>query len=139
MVIAAPVGSFLGALVGVAGHILCHCADRAAALVWKWLVLPKMPPVRALSAVRMFGLLRNRAFALGMASTALAFIGMNSLSIYLRPFLERVTALKVNILSPLFGVGLVGLAAVARHLDLECGTLGSGPRQSVSRGVAGCL
>ncbi len=84
-----------------------------AALVWQGLVLPKMPPVKGSSATSMFGLLRNRIFALGMASTALAFIGMNSLAIYLRPFLERVTGLEVNTLSiALLGVGLGGLAAL---------------------------
>jgi predicted MFS family arabinose efflux permease len=69
--------------------------------------------MQASSARSMFGLLRNRTFALGMASTALAFIGMNSLSIYLRPFLEHVTGLQVNALSlALLGVGFGGLAAL---------------------------
>jgi predicted MFS family arabinose efflux permease len=61
----------------------------------------------------MFRLLRNRTFAVGMAATSLAFIGMNSLSIYLRPFLENVTGLDVNLLSLLLlGLGLGGLAGL---------------------------
>ena len=64
----------------------------------------------------MFGLLRNRTFALGMAATGLAFIGQNSLSIYLRPFLENVTGLDVNTLSMvLLGLGLGGLAGTVRR------------------------
>lgn len=113
LVIAAPVGSFLGALIGWRGTFLITVPIGMAALAWQWLVLPKMPPMQASSARSMFGLLRNRTFALGMASTALAFIGMNSLSIYLRPFLEHVTGLQVNALSlALLGVGLGGLAAL---------------------------
>lgn len=113
LVIAAPVGSFLGALIGWRGTFFITVPIGLAALVWQWFVLPKMPPVQATSARSMFGLLGNRIFALGMASTALAFIGMNSLSIYLRPFLERITGLEVNTLSlALLGVGLGGLAAL---------------------------
>jgi predicted MFS family arabinose efflux permease len=84
--------------------------------------------------MNMSGLLRNRLFALGMASTAFAFIGMNSLSIYLRPFLESVTRLEVNSLSlALLGVGLGGLAALfligsvlQRHLRLVLISLPAG-------------
>ena len=125
LVIAAPVGSFLGGLIGWRGTFFITVPIGLAALVWQWVVLPKMPAVQVASASSMFGLLRNRTFALGMASTALAFIGMNSLSIYLRPFLERVTGLQVNTLSlALLGVGLGGLAALfvvgfvlRRHLN----------------------
>jgi predicted MFS family arabinose efflux permease len=77
-------------------------------------VLPKMPPVEAVSVSSMFRLLRNRTFAIGMAATGLAFIGMNSLSIYLRPFLESVTGLEVNVLSlVLLGLGLGGLGGLS--------------------------
>ncbi|MGO8528708.1 MFS transporter, partial [Rhizobium ruizarguesonis] len=59
------------------------------------------------SVARIFGLLRNRTFAIVMAATALAFIGQNSLSIYLRPFLEGVTGLQFNVLSMvLLGLGV---------------------------------
>ncbi|QQF06162.1 MFS transporter [Sinorhizobium meliloti] len=125
LVIAAPAGSFLGSLIGWRGAFFVTVPVGLAALIWQWFVLPKMPPVQVTSASSMFGLLRNRTFALGMASTAFAFIGMNSLSIYLRPFLERVTGLQVNDLSlALLGVGLGGLAALfvigsvlRRHLN----------------------
>ncbi|MDW9722536.1 MFS transporter [Sinorhizobium meliloti] len=125
LVIAAPAGSFMGSLIGWRGAFFITVPIGLSALIWQWFVLPKMPPVQATSASSMFGLLRNRIFALGMASTAFAFIGMNSLSIYLRPFLERVTGLHFNVLSlALLGVGLGGLAALfvigsvlRRHLN----------------------
>jgi predicted MFS family arabinose efflux permease len=80
-------------------------------------VLPRMAPEKHVSAGRMVGLLRTPMVAVGMAATALAFMGQFSLSTYLRPFLEMVTALDVNALSlVLLGLGLGGLA----------GTIGAG-------------
>ncbi|MBZ9790997.1 MFS transporter [Rhizobium sp. 3T7] len=125
IVAAAPLGSFLGSLIGWRATFLITVPIGLAALVWQFAVLPKMPPAAVVSVMTMFGLLRNRTFAIGMAATALAFIGMNSLSIYLRPFLEQVTALDINILSMvLLGLGLGGLAGtfligfvLRRHLS----------------------
>ncbi|SCW50918.1 Predicted arabinose efflux permease, MFS family [Rhizobium mongolense subsp. loessense] len=125
IVTAAPLGSFLGSLIGWRGTFLITVPIGLAALVWQVAVLPKMPAAAAASVTEMFGLLRSRTFAIGMAATALAFIGMNSLSIYLRPFLERVTALDINTLSMvLLGLGVGGLAGtlaiglvLRRHLS----------------------
>ena len=73
-----------------------------------------MPATQTVSVSSIFGLVRHRTFALGMAATGLAFIGQNSLSIYLRPFLENVTGLSVNALSMvLLGVGAGGLAGLS--------------------------
>lgn len=124
-VIAAPVGSFLGSMIGWRGTFFVTIPIGLAALIWQWLALPKMPSTEASSVGTMFKLLRDRTFALGTAATCLAFIGMNSLSIYLRPFLERVTGLDVNALSlALLAVGLGGLTALflvgpvlRRHLN----------------------
>ena len=112
--IAAPLGSFLGELIGWRSTFLITVPIGLAALFWQLAVLPKMPPAEVVSASSMFRLLRNRTFAIGMAATGLAFIGMNSLSIYLRPFLENVTGLDVNALTlVLLGVGIGGLAGLS--------------------------
>ncbi len=124
IVIAAPLGSFLGGLIGWRGTFLITVPVGLAALVWQFAVLPKMPATTTVWVGKMFGLLRNRTFAIGMAATGLAFIGQNSLSIYLRPFLENITGLEVNALSMvLLGLGLGGLTGttvigfvVRRHL-----------------------
>lgn len=114
IVIAAPLGSFLGELIGWRGTFFVTVPVGLAALVWQFAVLPKMPPMEAVSVSSMFRLLRNRTFTIGMAATGLAFMGMNSLSIYLRPFLESVTGLDVNVLSlVLLGLGLGGLAGLS--------------------------
>ncbi|NKN37522.1 MFS transporter [Agrobacterium sp. a22-2] len=126
IVAAAPLGSFLGGLIGWRNTFLVTVPIGLAALTWQMAVLPNMPPAKAVSGGTMFGLLRNRTFAIGMAATALTFIGMNSLSIYLRPFLEHVTRLDINTLSMvLLGLGAGGLAGLfaigfvlRRHLGL---------------------
>ena len=109
-VIAAPLGSFLGGLIGWRGAFFIVVPIGLAAIVWQLAVLPRMPVARQASEGKMFGLLGNRVFAIGMAATTLAFMGQFALSTYLRPFLESVTGLDVNTLSMvLLGLGLAGL------------------------------
>lgn len=125
-VIAAPLGSFLGGLVGWRGAFFIVVPIGIAGLVWQWLVLPKLPATNDVSVGRMFGLLKSHIFAIGMAATTLAFMGQFALSTYLRPFLERVTGLDVNQLSlMLLALGISGLAGTSsvgfvllRHLRL---------------------
>ncbi|PCK84122.1 MFS transporter [Rhizobium sophoriradicis] len=114
IVIAAPLGSFLGGLIGWRGTFLITVPIGLVALIWQFAVLPKMPATETVSVGRMLRLLRNRAFLIGMAATGLVFMGMNALSIYLRPFLEGVTGVELNTLSlMLLGVGLGGLAGTS--------------------------
>ncbi|RYG87476.1 MAG: MFS transporter [Alphaproteobacteria bacterium] len=109
-VIAAPVGSYLGGLVGWRGAFAIVVPIGLVGLVWQWMVLPSMAPEHPITPGKMFGLLRRPVVAIGMAATALAFMGQFSLSTYLRPFLELVTGLDVNVLSlVLLGLGLGGL------------------------------
>ena len=114
IVVAAPLGSFLGGLIGWRGTFLVTVPIGLVALIWQFAVLPKMPATETVSIGRMLRLLRNRAFLIGMAATGLVFMGMNALSIYLRPFLEGVTGVELNTLSlMLLGVGLGGLAGTS--------------------------
>ncbi len=113
-VIAAPLGSFLGGLIGWRGAFFIVVPIGLAGLLWQWAVIPKLPADGAVSVGRMFGLLRRRAVAIGMAATTLAFMGQFSLATYLRPYLEGVVGLDVNSLSlVLLGLGLAGLAGTA--------------------------
>ncbi len=113
-VIAAPLGSFLGGLIGWRGAFFIVVPIGLAGLLWQWAVIPKLPADGAVSVGRMFGLLRGRAVAIGMAATTLAFMGQFSLATYLRPYLEGVVGLDVNSLSlVLLGLGLAGLAGTA--------------------------
>ena len=113
-VIAAPLGSFLGGLIGWRGAFFILVPVGVAAFVWQALVLPRMPGGGTASTGAPFRLLANRTFALGMAAMTLFFAGQFALSTYLRPFLEVVTALDVNTLSlVLLGIGLAGLAGTS--------------------------
>jgi predicted MFS family arabinose efflux permease len=124
-VIAAPLGSFLGAFIGWRGAFFIVVPVGLAALVWQWLVLPSLPASTSVSPRRMLGLLGHRVFAIGMAATTLAFMGQFALSTYLRPVLETITRLGIGPLSlVLFGIGIAGLVGTAlagwllrRHLS----------------------
>jgi predicted MFS family arabinose efflux permease len=110
-VIAAPLGSFLGDLIGWRGAFLVVVPAGIIGLVWQFAVLPAMPPDRHVSPRAMAALFRRPIVAVGMAATALAFMGQFALSTYLRPYLENVTGLDINALSlTLLGLGLGGLA-----------------------------
>lgn len=113
-VIAAPLGSFLGGIIGWRGAFFIVVPIGIAGIVWQLIALPRLPPTHGVSVRTMAGLLRNRVFAIGTAATALAFMGQFALSTYLRPYLEGVTGLDVNSLSlVLLGLGLAGLAGTA--------------------------
>lgn len=113
-VIAAPLGSFLGGLIGWRGAFFIVVPIGVIGIVWQLLVLPNLPPTHDVSVGSMVALLRNRLFAIGMAATTLAFMGQFAASTYFRPFLENITGLDVNGLSlVLLGLGLAGLAGTA--------------------------
>lgn len=113
-VIAAPLGSFLGGIVGWRGAFFIVVPIGVLAMIWQLAVLPRMPARKGTSVGRMFALLNNRVFALGMAATTLAFMGQFSVYTYLRPFLESVTGLEVTTLSAvLLALGLAGLVGTS--------------------------
>jgi predicted MFS family arabinose efflux permease len=109
-VVAAPMGSFLGSMIGWRGAFFTVVPLGLLGLIWQWMAIPKLPPSRDVSVGQMFGLLRSPVFAFGMLATTLAFMGQFSLSTYLRPFLENVTGLDATMVSAyLFDVGAAGL------------------------------
>lgn len=109
-VIAAPMGSFLGSVIGWRGAFFTVVPLGVIGLVCQFIAIPKLPPSRNVSVGQMLNLLRSPVFAFGMLATALAFMGQFSLSTYLRPFLENVTGLNVRMVSIyLFDVGFAGL------------------------------
>ncbi|WP_284384151.1 MFS transporter [Pseudomonas putida] len=123
--IAAPVGSYLGGLIGWRGAFLCVVPLAAIALIWQAFTLPAMPSERGtVSVTGPLRLLGDSKVALGMAAVAFLFMGQFTLFTYLRPFLETVTHVDVPTLSLLLliiGVaGLVGTmmvgSLVSRHL-----------------------
>lgn len=109
-VIAAPLGSYLGEIIGWRGAFGIIVPVGLVALAWQFLGLPRLPAERSLSLFSMFGLLRMPVFALGMVATILAFMGQFSLSTYLRPFLEIVPGFDATELPlTLLAIGVAGL------------------------------
>jgi len=108
-VVAAPLGSFLGAIIGWRGAFFCLIPFAAIALAWKWVSLPAMRPGADKPSASVFALLKRPAIALGMAAVSLLFMGQFALFTYLRPFLESVTRVDVPTLSlMLLAVGVAG-------------------------------
>ncbi|MEE3627699.1 MFS transporter [Nitrospirillum sp. BR 11752] len=119
-VVAAPLGSFLGGLIGWRGAFFCVVPVAAVVLVWKLVSLPSMRATESLSHRNPFVLLRRPVVALGMAAVSLFFMGQFSLFTYLRPFLETTGHVDVSGLSLMLLVmgisGFVGTILIGAFL-----------------------
>jgi predicted MFS family arabinose efflux permease len=93
--VAAPLGSFLGALIGWRGAFFCIVPLAAVALCWQLLGLPAMRDERKQVSGNVFRLLGQPKVAFGMAAILFLFMGQFALFTYLRPFLETVTRVDV--------------------------------------------
>lgn len=94
-VVAAPLGAWLGTLIGWRGAFLCLVPVSLIALAWQWKTLPSMhAPFQAsgsTSLFKVFALLKRPGILIGMLASSLLFLGQFSLFTYVRPFLEMVT------------------------------------------------
>lgn len=94
-VIAAPLGAWLGTLIGWRGAFLCLVPVSLIALAWQWKTLPSMhahvSAQESTSIFKVFALLKRPGVMVGMLASSLLFLGQFSLFTYVRPFLEVVT------------------------------------------------
>ena len=109
-VIAAPLGAWLGAMIGWRGAFFCLVPIALIAFIWQWISLPSMPIASKTEISRgLFSLLRQRLVALGMLGVGVFFMGQFALFTYLRPFLETITRLDVaQVTLVLLVIGLAG-------------------------------
>lgn len=109
-VVAAPIGSLLGATVGWRGAFFCLVPIALIAFAWQWFSLPSMPAQqRAAGSGNVFRLFKSRRVRLGMLGVGLFFMGQFALFTYLRPFLETVTGVGASALSLiLLAIGIAG-------------------------------
>lgn len=130
-VLAAPLGSYLGSIIGWRGAFFCLVPVALLCLVWLWSSLPSLPvpagttaaagstadgqtadpptPSRGIFAI--FTVLKSRPVAWGMAACGTFFMGQFILFTYLRPFLETVTRIDVTAVSVvLLVLGVTGFA-----------------------------
>ena len=119
-VIAAPAGSYLGAIIGWRGAFFCLVPVAAIALAWQLFSLPALRASKAAEAGGIPRLLRRPAVVLGMAAVSLLFMGQFALFTYLRPFLEGVTGVSAGNLSLMLLVlgvaGFVGTTLIGAVL-----------------------
>lgn len=122
-VIAAPLGSYLGAVIGWRGAFFCLIPVAVVAFVWLFFGLPSMAAQRRQhDSGSVLSLLKNRFVATGMLAVGLFFMGQFALFTYLRPFLETVTKVNVSSLSLIFLLmglgGLVGTMIIGTFLKM---------------------
>src|SRR6266480_4966910 len=119
---AAPIGSYLGGIIGWRGVFWALTPIVALNLIWQ--CLPAMPAQKVNPVGKLFGLLKRRNVAFAMLGVMLTFAGAFATFTYLRPFLESYTRVNVPQLSLLLlGLGMAGFAGtygasalLGRHL-----------------------
>lgn len=120
-IVAAPLGSYLGSIVGWRGAFFCLVPVALIAFVWQWFSLPPMKTEAvATGSGNVFALFKSRLVTLGMLAVGVFFMGQFVLFTYLRPFLETVTRVGVSTLSMILLVigvgGLIGTTAIGASL-----------------------
>ncbi|AII14195.1 major facilitator superfamily transporter [Campylobacter iguaniorum] len=112
--IAAPLGSFLGGIIGWRGAFFIIVPLALITFLWLYKSMPNLPTThKAGHSPRIgtiFGLFKDKQIGLGMLSVTLFFMGQFVLFTYLRPFLEVQTSVSINQLSAvLLFMGFCGL------------------------------
>lgn len=123
-VLAAPLGSYLGSVVGWRGAFFCLVPAAILVFVWQWISLPSMKgearPGKPGNIFAIFTALKNAPIAWGMAACGAFFMGQFILFTYMRPFLETVTQIDVAAISLVLLVvgaaGFVGTVLITRFL-----------------------
>lgn len=94
MVVAAPLGAWLGTVIGWRSAFLCLVPVSLITLVWQWLTLPSMQAAQRVSlgnVFKVFTFFKNPGVIVGMSASSMLFMGQFALFTYIRPFLETVT------------------------------------------------
>jgi len=121
---AAPIGSYVGGIIGWRGVFWAMTPIVVANLIWLWISLPVMPPQGANPVSKLFLLLRRRHVVFAMVGVMFTFAGAFATFTYLRPFLETYAHVSVTQLSLLLlALGVAGFVGtygasnlVNRHL-----------------------
>jgi predicted MFS family arabinose efflux permease len=124
MVVAAPLGAYLGTVIGWRGAFFCMVPVSVLAFIWLLISLPSMPVAHRNGGSKqpfaVIALLARRDVRIGMLAVGCFFMGQFTLFTYLRPFLETVTGMSVRGLSLvllMIGVaGFLGTTVINRAL-----------------------
>lgn len=120
-VVAAPLGSWLGAVIGWRGAFFCLLPVALIAFIWQLVSLPSMPGARQEAGSRnIFALFRSRLVTLGMLGVGIFFMGQFTLFTYIRPFLETVTKVHASVVTMILLVigvaGFIGTTLIGKVL-----------------------
>ena len=111
---AAPIGSYLGGVIGWRGVFWALVPLAAATLAWQWVSLPSMPAQATIPLGRVLALLKRRNVLFAMLGLMLTFGGAFATFTYLRPFLETQAHATLPQLSlMLLGLGAAGFVGTA--------------------------
>ena len=106
-IFAAPLGSYLGHLIGWRSVFLLAAGLGLVTVAAQFATLPRMTPSGAAGLRTLADVLRRPGIALGMLAAMLAFAGHFAVFTYIRPFLETVTGVGIGAVSGiLLGFGL---------------------------------
>lgn len=90
-VLAAPLGSYLGNIIGWRNVFLFAAAVGVLAFFWQWLALPSLKPTGTTKLRTTLDVLKSPQFGVGLLAIMFVFCGRFASFTYLRPFLERTT------------------------------------------------
>lgn len=110
-IVAAPLGSYFGHLLGWRNVFVGAAIIGIIALAAQFATLPKMAPQAAGKNSSMLSLIKRPGMQTALLAIILVFSGHFAFFTYLRPFLESVTGVGVNGLSAiLLGFGVANFA-----------------------------
>lgn len=119
-VLAAPLGSFVGGIIGWRNVFLLSGTLSIVAFLWQAFTLPSLKPVGETRMRTILDVLKVEHFAAGMLAVATVFCGHFALFTYLRPFLETTTGVGVNAVSVIlltFGIAnFIGTSFAGRMI-----------------------
>jgi predicted MFS family arabinose efflux permease len=105
-VLAAPVGSFLGDIIGWRSVFVIVAVLGAVTLIVQFVSLPRMAPTGLTRRRTLIDVVARPGVAVGMIAAMLIFSGHFAFFTYIRPFLETVTGVGINTVSAiLLGFG----------------------------------
>lgn len=108
---AAPVGSYLGEVIGWRGVFWLLVPIVAANLLWQAVALPSLPARESQSLRSIWRVLRRPYMTRALIAVLFTFSGAFAMFTYLRPFLETVSEVGVQMLSMMLLVlGCAGFA-----------------------------
>ncbi|HEX4501648.1 MAG TPA: purine ribonucleoside efflux pump NepI [Scandinavium sp.] len=95
LVIAAPLGSFLGGIIGWRNVFNGAALMGLLCVVWVWKALPSLPGETGQKA-NMFGLLKRPGVLAGMSAIFMAFAGQFAFFTYIRPVFTTLAGFDVD-------------------------------------------